>query len=96
MGMMRREKSEDRRQKKWIERPPVFCLLSSVFFSLLFVGCSEQPTTQPSTMYERQEQALRDPYGYNPDLKTNPNRVSGNGEFDRDGIKRDWDHVINP
>ena len=47
-------------------------------------------------MYERQEQALRDPYGYNPDLKNDRNRVSGNGEFDREGIKRDWDHVIDP
>lgn len=89
-------KTEDRRQKNRRVPPPVLRFLSSVFLAPLFVGCTQQPTTQPSTMYERQEQALKDPYGYNPDLKNDKNRVSGNGEFDRDGLKRDWDHVINP
>jgi hypothetical protein len=94
---MRRQNVEVSKLKSKIAASPVFCIVPSVFCGIFFVGCSQQqPATQPSTMYERQEQALRDPYGYNPDLKTNPNRVSGNGDFDRDGIKRDWDHVINP
>jgi hypothetical protein len=47
-------------------------------------------------MQQRQDQALKDPYGYNPNLKQDEYKVSGNGDFDKQGIKRDWDHVINP
>ena len=47
-------------------------------------------------MEQRQQQALKDPFGYNPDMKSDEYKVSGNGEFDGQGIKRDWDHVINP
>lgn len=78
-------------------RLTVYFLLSTVY--LLTTGCGQNQsgaTTQPSTVYDRQEQALRDPYGYSPDLKKTDMSVTGNGEFDRDALKRDIDHVLNP
>lgn len=64
-----------------------------------FVGvtCACQPnapTTQPTTLLERQEAALRDPFGYSPGVGNRS--VSGKGEFDKEGIKKDFDHVFNP
>ncbi|HMB96477.1 MAG TPA: hypothetical protein VKK61_10600 [Tepidisphaeraceae bacterium] len=47
-------------------------------------------------MQERQDAALKDPFGYNPgdDMPS----VSGGkvNEFDKQGFKRDVDHVLNP
>lgn len=60
-------------------------------------GCAhDSSTTQPSTMYDRQQQALRDPFGYNPNLKKSDMSVSGNGEFDKQGLQRDVNDVLNP
>jgi len=59
-------------------------------------GPTRQPTTQPSSMYDRQEQALHDPFGYSPDLKKSDMTVSGEGEFDAAALKRDLNHVANP
>jgi len=62
---------------------------------ICLVGCSNRgPTTQPSTISERQEQALRDPFGYNPDFKKTDMSVSG--QNDPDGLKRDLHDVFNP
>jgi hypothetical protein len=55
-----------------------------------------QATTQPSSIEQRQSDALKDPYGYSPfpekDDKSNmdPHRDQG------DGLQRDLDHVFNP
>ena len=69
-----------------------FVLAMSVTF---IIGCAQQgATTQPATMYDRQEQALHDPFGYTPDLKKTDMSVSG--ENDPGGLKRDLDHVFNP
>jgi hypothetical protein len=62
---------------------------------LLAIGCGSSATTQPSD-YDRQQQALHDPFGYNPDLHRSQDTVSGNGDFDKDALKKDLDHVINP
>ena len=91
----RRRKPEDGRAGA---RP--FCLLSSVVCLLLFwflPGCgpSQQSTTQPSTVYDRQQQALRDPFGYTPDLKKSDMNVSGEGDNGA-GLRRDLEHVANP
>jgi len=86
-----RPKAEGRRAAS----ASTFCLLCSGFCLLLVLpGCGPQPD-QPSA-YERQEKALKDPFGYNPDLKKSDMSVSGNGEFDKDGLHRDLDHVLNP
>lgn len=61
------------------------------------VGCAgSSATTRPSSVYDRQEQALRDPFSYTPDLHKADRTVSGNGEFDSQGIGRDVDDVVNP
>jgi hypothetical protein len=65
----------------------------------LLAGCSSgtnAPATQPSTISQRQDQALKDPFGYTPDLKKSDMTVSGHGEFDKEGLKRDTDFILNP
>lgn len=65
----------------------------------LLAGCSSGtngPTTQPSTISQRQDRALQDPFGYTPDWKKSDMTVSGHGEFDKEGLQRDTDHFLNP
>jgi hypothetical protein len=64
----------------------------------LFSGCASEtkkPTTQPTSMSQRQDAALRDPFGYKPDTSRD---ISGGdiGHLDRDGLKRDLNNVFNP
>jgi hypothetical protein len=71
------------------------CHCFAATFAAVFIGCSPQaPTTQPSTMYERQEKALHDPFSYTPDLKKSDMSVSG--QNDPDGLKRDLHDFLNP
>ena len=64
--------------------------------SLTFIiGCAPNgATTKPASMYDRQEQALHDPFSYTPDFKKSDMSVSG--ENDPDGLRRDLNHVFNP
>ena len=77
-----------------------FWILTSGFF--FPSGCAQQsgqPTTRPSGTYDRQEQAIKDPFGYTPDVRnsdTTRTGSSGIGEWDREGLKKDLDHVFNP
>jgi hypothetical protein len=63
----------------------------------MLLGCAsdKKPTTQPSSMSQRQDQALRDPFGYKPDMSRD---ISGGdtGHLDRDGLKKDLNNVFNP
>lgn len=60
-------------------------------------GCASngQPTTRPSTPEERQEAALRDPMNYKAPRGGD---ISGGdiSSFDKEGFKRDLNHVFNP
>jgi len=77
-------------------------LLASGFCLLLLTGCTQinaattQPTTRPLSASDRQDAAMRDPFGYSP----NPGKtdVSGGGltDFDRDGFNRDLKNVLDP
>jgi hypothetical protein len=62
-------------------------------------GCSSNkpPTTRPATASERQDAALKDPFGYSPDMGSN-NDISGGGitDYDRKAMRKDIDHVLNP
>jgi len=78
-------------------------LRSSVFicgFSLIFAGCADtknqQPTTQPMTVKQRQDEMLKDPMGYNP--QKDKFDISGGkiNEFDKGAFKKDVDNVLNP
>jgi len=57
------------------------------------VGCG--PSNQP-TAQDRQDKAVKDPFGYSPDMKQADMTVSGHTDFDKQELKRDVDHVINP
>ena len=66
---------------------------------VLVCGCMQKstgPTTRPDSVHERQEQAMRDPFGYKTD--TGKADISGGGltEFDREGFNRDLKNVLDP
>lgn len=73
-------------------------LLLTVTFCCLVVGCADkkEPTTRPSTIRDRQAEALRDPMGVKAD--TDPIDISGGGlnEYDRKAMRRDIDSVFSP
>lgn len=76
-----------------------FCLLPTAF---CLPGCAQssgQPTTRPAGSYDRQEQAIKDPFGYTPDVRNSDTTRTGNsgiGEWDREGFRKDLEHVFNP
>jgi len=63
-------------------------------------GCAsdngKQPTTQPTSMRDRQDAALRDPFSYKAGIEDQDISGGDIGNFDRDAMKRDIDHVFNP
>ena len=65
---------------------------------MFFVGCSSHnpPTTRPTSVSDRQNAALKDPFGYSPDMDKAD--ISGGtiGHYDRDAMKKDIDHALNP
>jgi len=83
--------------------PISVCIGVHLWLLVLSGGCAsdnkkKQPTTQPSTMRDRQDAALRDPFSYKPTIGPDDQDISGGdiGHFDRAGMKRDIDHVFNP
>ena len=75
---------------------PISVLICVYLWSIS--GCAssdKKPTTQPSSMAQRQNDALRDPFGYKPDMNRD---VSGGDidHLDRDGLKKDLNNVLNP
>lgn len=77
-------------------RRPVGLALIILAFAL-GAGCaSDKPTTRPANLSDRADQALRDPFGYEP-MKDKED-VSGGGltDLNKDALKKDVDHVLNP
>ncbi len=72
-------------------------LLLSGVMMFVAAGCKsdKKPTTRPSSMRERQNEALADPFGYKV---TEDEDISGGKlhEYKKDSIKKDLDHVLNP
>jgi hypothetical protein len=59
-------------------------------------GCTYESssTTKPSSWTQ---QAIDDPYNFNNPKMEKPNISGGDiGNFDKEGFKKDWDHVFNP
>ncbi len=79
------------RRTSWIAFPA--SAACAVVMALQLSGCG--PSSQP-TAQDRQDKALKDPFGYSPDLKNSDMTVSGHSDFDKQELKRDVDHVINP
>lgn len=64
---------------------------------LLLAGCASHPTTQPSDASQRADEALRDPFGYNPQSQKYPDVSGGDlGHFDKNAMGKDLDDVLNP
>jgi hypothetical protein len=62
-------------------------------------GCADDgaPTTQPASAYERSENALKDPFGYSPNVAQPDDITGGPGEgFDRKAFNKDANDVLNP
>jgi len=63
------------------------------------VGCSShnaKPTTRPSSAADRQDAALKDPFGYSPNFDGGDGSSGDIGKYDREGMRKDLDHVLNP
>lgn len=81
-------------------RSLLFRLVPSALCLIFSVGCSKQgdsgATSRPNTLRERQDKALKDPFGYSPDVDRTD--ISGGGltGFDRDGIGKDMKNVFDP
>ena len=54
------------------------------------------PTTRPMTARERQDRALKDPFGYKPDWRDTDFGGGRDADVKKDGIQRDLGHVIMP
>jgi hypothetical protein len=89
-----------KRATVWRRRLPIWLCACAALSALSFftAGCAssdKRPTTQPSSMAQRQNDALRDPFGYKPDMNRD---ISGGdiGHLDGDGLKKDLNNVLNP
>ena len=69
-------------------------------FALLAGSCASEgksgkrPTTRPSAAQAKHDRALRDPFGYKPDWNGTGVSGGGTGELDKEGLRRDIDHVF--
>ena len=74
-----------------------FWLLAPGF--LIISSCTQpaqHPTTQPAGIYDRSEEALKDPFGYSPNIGKSDISGGGIGELDEDAMRKDLDHVLDP
>jgi len=90
--------NETRRSSGWLAPRLLFCILHSAL-CIAVIGCSDnakKPTSRPSTIRDRQNAAMDDPFGYSP--YSEKNDISGGDidEWDKDGMKKDLDNVFNP
>ncbi len=75
-----------------------FSIQHSAFSILLLIlGCTDTaPTTRPDGTYERSQQALRDPFGYSPDIEKTDISGGGISEYDKDAMRKDMQNVLDP
>jgi hypothetical protein len=62
----------------------------------LLTGCATKPAPQKPTASQRQDAALRDPFRYKPDFTGTDVSGGDTAHLDKEGLKRDLDHVLNP
>ena len=65
---------------------------------LTLSACAKKPAPpgrQP-TAQERQDRAMKDPFGYKPDWRDTNISSGGVADLDKDGLKKDLGHVIMP
>jgi len=66
------------------------------FALLVLWGCSHDKKPQKPTAQQRQDRALKDPFGYKPDWSDTSVSGGGTEKLDKDGLRKDLDHVLNP
>ena len=70
-----------------------------ILAGLVFVGvgcASHEPTTRLADARERQDAALHDPFGYKPQMDEQDISGGDVGHLDKNAMRRDMDHVLNP
>jgi hypothetical protein len=70
--------------------------LAACGLALFVAGCSNATAQKQPTARERQDRAMKDPFGYKPDWSNTSVSGGGTADLDKDGLKRDLDHVLNP
>ena len=66
-----------------------YCLLPTAY-----LACSDSSGPEPG--YDRTEKALKDPMHYTPGIGKSDVSGGDTGSFDKDGLRKDLDHVFNP
>jgi hypothetical protein len=64
--------------------------------ALFVTGCAHTAPATKSTAQERQDRAMKDPFGYKPDWSNSSISGGGTADLDKDGLHKDLDHVLNP
>ena len=102
-GKCRMMSDECRMKKRKARCRRLFFIIhhASLIILVILAGCTQhaattQPTTRPGSVHDRQEQAMRDPFGYS--AETGKADISGGGlsDFDREGFNRDLKNVLDP
>ena len=76
-------------------RSVAFRLLACGFWLLPAVaGCESGP--KQKTTRERQDEAMRDPFRYKPNWDDAGSTSGDTKKLDKQGFKRDFDHVLMP
>jgi hypothetical protein len=75
-------------------RTRVIALAAACGFAVSCFGCASE--AKKPTAQERQDRALKDPFGYKPEW--NDTSVSGGGtaDLDKDGLRKDLKNVLDP
>jgi hypothetical protein len=73
-----------------------YATLAACGLALLAAACSHSGQSRTPTARERQDRAIKDPFGYKPDWSNTSVSGGGTGELDKDGLRKDLDNVLNP
>ncbi|HSV13673.1 MAG TPA: hypothetical protein VLI90_05400 [Tepidisphaeraceae bacterium] len=95
-----KRKMENVRRRGGGARRVIFCVSICLLpFSICHVpGCAENkpPSTQPTSMEDRQNAAMNDPMNYKPQFGNGDISGGDINHFDRDGFNKDLHDVLNP
>ena len=66
--------------------------------AVVAAGCAApaKPTTRPAKLSDRTDKAIADPFGYSPSFDRTDISGGDIGSFDKEGMNRDLNHVLNP
>jgi hypothetical protein len=84
------------------EKSAAFALSVFICVHLWFLsGCSTDnkkhpPATQPTGVRERQEAALKDPFGYSPNMERTDVSGGSISNYNRAEMRKDVNDVLNP